>query len=239
MKVEIWSDYVCPFCYIGKRRFENALSGFEGREQVEVVYKSFELDPSFQKTDQDIHAVLAQKYGTSYEQGKSMNDQMTERAKDVGLSYDFDRAIPANTFDAHRVSHFAKQNGLLKEVTERILKGYFTEGLDLNDHPTLAKLAGEAGLDEQATLAVLKEGKFAEDVRADEEEGSRLGITGVPFFVFNQKYGVSGAQPEDVFTEVLEKVKKEEQEESPIQLLNQTENQKNKENDCSDGSCNI
>lgn len=237
MKVEIWSDYVCPFCYIGKRRFENALNEFKGKEQVEVVYKSFELDPSFQKSNQDIHAELAKKFGTSYEQAKGMNDQMTERAKDVDLMYDFDRAVPANTFDAHRVSHYAKQQGRLTEVTERILKGYFTEGADIGDHETLAKLAAEAGLDQAATLTVLKEGKFAEDVRADEAEGSQLGITGVPFFVFNQKYGVSGAQPEAAFTEVLEKVLEEEQQKSPIQVLN-NDNQK-KDEQCTDGSCNI
>ncbi|MCK6258234.1 DsbA family oxidoreductase [Fictibacillus sp. KIGAM418] len=240
MKVEIWSDYVCPFCYIGKRRFENALNGFEDRENVEVIYRSFELDPSFKnETNKNMHTVLAEKYGMSYEQAKGMNDQMTQRAAEVGLTYDFENMKPTNTFDAHRVSHFAKQKGLLKEVTERILKGYFTEALDISEHETLAKLAAEAGLDQEETLAVLREGKFADDVRADEAEASQLKITGVPFFVFNQKYGVSGAQPEAVFTEVLEKVQEEEQQNSSIQVISSSEKKENKDDQCSDGSCSI
>ncbi|UZJ80146.1 DsbA family oxidoreductase [Fictibacillus sp. KU28468] len=240
MKVEIWSDYVCPFCYIGKRRFENALNDFEDRENVEVIYRSFELDPSFKnETNKNMHTVLAEKYGMSYEQAKGMNDQMTQRAAEVGLTYDFENMKPTNTFDAHRVSHFAKQKGLLKEVTERILKGYFTEALDISEHETLAKLAAEAGLDQEETLAVLRDGKFADDVRADEAEASQLKITGVPFFVFNQKYGVSGAQPEAVFTEVLEKVQEEEQQKSPIQVIISSEKKENKDDQCSDGSCSI
>ncbi|MDN4072452.1 DsbA family oxidoreductase [Fictibacillus terranigra] len=240
MKVEIWSDYVCPFCYIGKRRFENALNEFEGRENVEVIYKSFELDPSFKnETNKNMHTVLSEKYGMSYEQAKGMNDQMTQRAREVGLAYDFENMKPANTFDAHRVSHFAKQTGRLKEVTERILKGYFTEGHDISDHETLATLAAEAGLDREETLAVLSEGKFADDVRKDEAEASQLKITGVPFFVFNQKYGVSGAQPEGVFTEVLEKVREEEQNNSAIQLLNDNGKKKYQDDQCADGSCRI
>ncbi|WP_062233468.1 DsbA family oxidoreductase [Fictibacillus sp. FJAT-27399] len=240
MKVEIWSDYVCPFCYIGKRRFENALNDFEDRENVEVIYRSFELDPSFKnETNKNMHTVLAEKYGMSYEQAKGMNDQMTQRAAEVGLTYDFENMKPTNTFDAHRVSHFAKQKGLLKEVTERILKGYFTEALDISEHETLAKLAAEAGLDQEETLAVLRDGKFADDVRADEAEASQLKITGVPFFVFNQKYGVSGAQPEAVFTEVLEKVQEEEQQKSPIQVIISSEKKENKDDQCSDSSCSI
>ncbi|UUZ91830.1 DsbA family oxidoreductase [Paenibacillus sp. P25] len=195
MKVEIWSDYVCPFCYIGKRRFEAALEEFPHKTQVEVVYRSFELDPSAKRDlGHDVHDMLASKYGMSREQAKAMNDNVTEQARTVGLAYHFDTAIPTNTFDAHRLTHFAAKHGKMHEVAERSLRAYFTESKHIGDHEALAALAAEAGLDRDEALRMLAGGEFAQEVRHDEEEAARLGVRGVPFFVIDRKYAVSGAR---------------------------------------------
>ncbi|KIL42694.1 DsbA family oxidoreductase [Jeotgalibacillus soli] len=213
MKVEIWSDYVCPFCYIGKRRFEEALSQFSHRDEVEVVYKSFQLDPNAKRDpDQDVHDVLAGKYGMSREKAKTMNEQVAQQAKEVGLDYYFDRMIHTNTYDAHRLAHYAAEQGKMKELTERLLKAYFTDSLHIGDHETLARLASEVGLDQEKALAVLGSDNYKEHVQNDVQEAGRIGISGVPFFVFQQKYAVSGAQPSEAFLQVLNKVWDEENE---------------------------
>ncbi|OAH54353.1 disulfide bond formation protein DsbA [Domibacillus aminovorans] len=210
MKIEIWSDFACPFCYIGKRRFEQAIEQFDGN--VKVEFRSFELDPNApRKADQDIHDMLAGKYGMTREKAKAMNDQMTEQAKEAGLDYQMDTIILANTHDAHRLSHYAKEQGKMVEFTERIMKAYFTESKHIADFESLAQLAEESGLLKEEVLNVLESGMYSDQVRADQKEAAQVGVRGVPFFVFNEKYAVSGAQPVESFLQVLHKVGTEEQ----------------------------
>lgn len=230
MKIEVWSDFACPFCYIGKRRFEGALEHFEHKDEVEVVFRSFELDPNApRKTEENMHSILASKYGMSYEKAKGMNDNLTEQAKAVGLDYYFDTMQPTNTFDAHRLTHWAGEFGKRYEMTERLFKAYFTESELLGDHAVLARLAGEIGLDEKAAAKMLESDAYKEDVHEDEGQSSRLGISGVPFFVVNQKYGISGAQPEEVFVNALDKIWKEEH---PLTMVDGSDDLA-----CKDGSC--
>lgn len=218
MKVEIWSDYVCPFCYIGKRKFEAALERFEGKRNVETIYRSFELDPNARRNaGHDVHDMLASKYGMSREQAMAMNADVGRQAQEVGLNYRFDTMIPTNTFDAHRLSHFAAANGKAHEMTERLLEAYFTDSRHIGDHETLAELADEVGLDKQAAAETLAGGDYAEEVRFDEQEAARFGVRGVPFFVINRKYAVSGAQPSEVFLQTLQKAWEEER---PLAILN-------------------
>jgi predicted DsbA family dithiol-disulfide isomerase len=243
MKIEVWSDFVCPFCYIGKRRLESALNQFEYKNEVELVFKSFELDPnSKKKFDENIHEIIAKKYNISVEQAKASNNQIVEQAKAIGLNYNFDDLIPTNTFDAHRLSHYAKTEGKMNELSERILKAYFVDALNISDHKVLAALADEVGLDSDKALKVLESDKYGAEVRKDEENASRLRISGVPYFVFNNKYSVSGAQPSELFLEVLEKVKKEELSSQVIDFLSEEKDQDNEDSNsgnCSDGKCNI
>ena len=207
MKVEIWSDVVCPFCYIGKRKFENALKDFAHRDEVEVVWHSFELTPDFQPIPgESIHESLAKKKGVSVEEGKAMNDYMTKAAQEVGLNYDFDRTIPANTFLAHQLIHLGAHHGRQDATKERLMAAYYLEGQNIGDLDTLLKLGTEVGLDAAESRSALMAGTYAEAVRLDEYHAQQIGVRGVPFFVFEDKYAVSGAQPSELFTEVLEKV---------------------------------
>ncbi len=207
MKVEIWSDVACPWCYIGKRRFESALDQFAHRDQVEVVWRSFQLDPNAPKTSgKTVTAMLAEKYGVSLAQAQAMNDRVSGMAAEVGLDYHLENAQYANTFDAHRVIHLAASHGLQHEAEERFFKAYFVEGKSLGDAETLVALAAEIGLDADETRTMLESDDFASDVRADVKRAAMLGIQGVPFFVVDEKYGVSGAQPTELFGEVLGQV---------------------------------
>lgn len=237
MQVEIWSDFVCPFCYIGKRRFEAAVSQFEGQEEIEVIYRSFELDPRAKRDNNtDIHNLLASKYGMSREEAKAMNENVGNQAKEIGLTYHFDTMIPTNTFDAHRLMHFAKQQEKLSDMTERLLKAYFTDSENISDHNTLAKLAAEVGLDQQESLAMLASDEYTQAVHADVEEGQKLGIQGVPFFVINRKYAVSGAQPTEVFLSALEKAWSEEK---PLTILSDSPKGSTDASSCDDTTCNV
>ncbi|WP_188207928.1 DsbA family oxidoreductase [Alkalibacillus aidingensis] len=221
MKVEMWSDVVCPFCYIGKRRFEAALEQFEGRDQVDVILKSFQLDPTARKGEHsDIHAMLAKKYNVPYEKGKEMNNQMAEQAKEVGLEFNFDSVIPTNTKDAHRLSLLAKEKGKMYELMEQLMKAYFTEGRDVGSHDVLIDLAKDVGIDGEEARNVLAGDDFETGVEQDQQEAGQIGVQGVPFFVFNHKYAVSGAQPTETFLDVLQKVFEEEKNESKVQILN-------------------
>ncbi|MEH7386219.1 DsbA family oxidoreductase [Bacillus sp. JJ1521] len=212
MKIEVWSDFVCPFCYVGKRRLEEALAQFPNRDQVEVEFKSFELDPNAKLySGQSIHELLASKYGTSVEQARQMNENVGQQATGVGLKYDFDKMKHTNTFDAHRLVKYAATVGKEKEMTEILLHSYFEEGKLISDHEVLADLAESVGVDRQSALDVLKDAKkFANDVRIDESIAQQIGVTGVPFFVINQKYSISGAQPTSTFLGALQQVWKEE-----------------------------
>jgi predicted DsbA family dithiol-disulfide isomerase len=212
MKVEIWSDFLCPFCYIGKRQFEQGLAQFAHQDEVEIEFKSFELDPNAPyEPEGDMHELLASKYSMSIEKAKAINADLTEKAAAVGLTYHFDTMIPTNSFDAHRLTHFAGTLGLREKMSERLFRAYFTDSKHIGDKKVLLELAIEVGLPEDATAALLAGEAFSAEVRAEEQEGSRLGIQGVPFFVINRKYGVSGAQSSDVFADVLAKAWEESQ----------------------------
>ena len=196
MLVEIWSDVVCPWCYIGKRRFEAALAGFEHRDEVEVVWRSFELDPSAPRDGSSIDLVahLARKYGVGHEQAEGMLARVTAVAADEGLEYRMDVARRGSSFDAHRLLHAALEQGRQDEMKERLLRAYFTEGVQIADRDELRRLAAEVGVD---ASALDDEGAFAEAVRADVEEARELGVTGVPFFAIDRRFGVAGAQDSD------------------------------------------
>ncbi|GAB3046012.1 DsbA family oxidoreductase [Virgibacillus ainsalahensis] len=235
MKIEVWSDFVCPFCYMGKRRLENALENFTHKADVTLEYKSYELDPDAEaKAGQNIYEYFANKKGMSIEQAKDMNEQVGKQAAELGLTYKFDTMQHTNTFDAHRVAKYAEEQGKGQEMTERLLHAYFTESKLISDYATLIELAEEVGLDGDAVTALLKANGYVNHVRADEEQARQIGVQGVPFFVFNEKYAVSGAQPEDVFTEVFEKVWQEENEKPVLQSLN---TKKSETTYCTDEGC--
>ena len=205
MKVEIWSDVMCPFCYIGKRRFENALQQLPFKEAVEVEWKSFQLDPSIQyDPGKNIHQYLAERKGFSVEKAKELNDQVTGMAAAEGLQYNFDKAIVANSFDAHRFSHLATEQGKGDAAEESLFKAYFTEGKNIADKETLTQLGTDIGLDATAVKQVLEGNAYAQNVQQDIAEAATLGVRGVPFFVIDRKYAVSGAQATEVFHQALE-----------------------------------
>jgi predicted DsbA family dithiol-disulfide isomerase len=204
MKIEIWSDIACPWCYVGKRRFERALSQFEHRADVDVVWRSFELDPSAPRGYSESQAeLLAKKYGMPVEQAQAMNARMASEAKKEGLDFDFERSQPGNTFDAHRLIHLAAANGKREAMVERLFAGYLTEGAAIGQKDTLQRLATEVGLDADRVREVLDGDAYADAVRADEGRARMFGITGVPFFAIDERYGVSGAQTPDVLLETL------------------------------------
>ena len=210
MKVEIWSDIACPWCYVGKRRFEAALARFTHRDQVDVRWRSFELDPgarsaTVDEPGPDYADRLAKKYSTTRAGAQRMIDSMTTTGAEEGLALRFDKAVRANTFDAHQVVHLAAQRGLQDQVKERLLRAYFVEGEAVGDRATLVRLTRDAGLDADEVERALDTQAYAEAVRADEAEAGALGIGGVPFFVVDRKYGVSGAQPADQLLQVLER----------------------------------
>ncbi len=206
MTVEIWSDVMCPFCYIGKRKFEAALAQFPQREQIEVVWKSFQLNPDLETdTSKSVQQSLAESKGWTLEQTDEAMSYVVNMAKGVGLTYHFDKAVVANSFDAHRFSHLAKKHGLQDEAEERLFAAYFTEGKNTADHEVLIQIGTEIGLDPSEVKKVLAGNDFAAEVEKDIEEARQFRISGVPFFVFDRKYAVSGAQDSKVFLETLQK----------------------------------
>jgi predicted DsbA family dithiol-disulfide isomerase len=205
MLVEVWSDLVCPWCYLGKRRLEAALEGFSYADRVDVVWRSFELEPDAPREAESRRALLVSRYGMTAEQAAERDAQMTALAADAGLEYRPDLAQLGNTFDAHRVLHAARAAGLQGQAKERLLRGYFTEGRKLTDRDTLVELVADAGLDADVARTALADGSFAEEVRDDEREAAAIGITGVPFFVLNRRYAVSGAQPSDLLLQAFER----------------------------------
>jgi predicted DsbA family dithiol-disulfide isomerase len=206
MKVEVWSDIMCPFCYIGKRNYESALDKFEGRDNVEIEWHSFQLDPTIPKnipTKENVYQWLAEKKGISYEQSAKMHERVIELARNAGLDYRFDKAIVANSFDAHRLIQLAKSKGLGDEAEEKLFRAYFTEGKDFGDHDTLISIGKDIGLAEEDIKSALVSDVYAEKVKRDIQEAAEIGIQGVPFFVFDRKYAVSGAQPPEYFQQAL------------------------------------
>ena len=210
MRIDIWSVVVCPWCYIGKRRFEKALADFPHAGEVAVVWHSFELDPqAARSTDIPPAERLAAKYGLTVEQAQQANDRLTATAADEGLEFHLDEARSGNSFDAHRLIHLAADRGLAGQLKERLLRAYFTERVAIGDPAELRRLAVEVGLDDAEVGRVLDGEEYGEDVRADEAQAHSYGITGVPFFVVDDRYGISGAQPTELFTEALHRAWKD------------------------------
>jgi protein disulfide-isomerase len=208
MKVEIWSDIMCPFCYIGKRHFEAALEGFAGKDQLEIEWKSFQLDPSIPEVpaDQgDVYRYVANRKGISYEQSKQMHEDVVRMAKNAGLDYNFEKVLVTNSLKGHRLIQLAKSKGLGDAAEERLFLAYFTEGKDLNDGDTLIALGKEIGLPEQEILEAMVNPVWLQQIEAEVDEAQALGVRGVPFFVLDRKYGISGAQPAEVMLRSVEK----------------------------------
>jgi len=206
VKLEVWSDVVCPWCYIGKRRLEKALAQYEHAGDVHVTWRSFQLDPS-QPRGENVPTVemLTRKYGVSPAEARTMNDRVTRLAAQERLTYHLDKALTANTFDAHRLTHFAATHDLADVMHERLLHAALMDGEAVDDADTLIRLATEVGLPAEETREVLHGTAHADDVHGDIREARALGATGVPFFVFDRTYGISGAQPVDVFLATLRK----------------------------------
>lgn len=209
MKIEIWSDIMCPFCYIGKRQLETALAEFPDNE-FEIEWKSFQLDPTITpQSGKDVYTFLAERKGISVDQSIEMHKGVVERAKSVGLDYHFDKAIISNSLTAHRIIHLAKTKNLGDQMEEIFFKAYFTEGRDLNDKQTLIELGTKAGLDTKEVQEVVEnEDLYLNDVHADIHEANQIGVQGVPFFVFDRKYAVSGAQPIEAFVQTIKEAQK-------------------------------
>ena len=211
MKIEIWSDFVCPFCYIGKRLLEQALEQFEHRDKVEVFFKSYELNP-YAKNDRNlsVYEELSGKYRMSIDETKQMVRNVVKRAESVGLTYNFDLIKQVNTFNAHRIFKYAETKGKGDALTERFFRAHFTEGQFIGDDEVLITLSKEVGLDETEVKQVLESDAFTEEVRKDQQEARQIGVQGVPFFVINRKYAISGAQPLELFVDTLKQVYQEE-----------------------------
>lgn len=234
MKIEVWSDFVCPFCYIGKRRLEEALKQTGFASQAEVEYKSYELDPNSPKTsDKSMYEVLAQKYGSTVEAAKGMTAQVVEQAKTVGLDYNFEAMKPANTLDAHRLVKWASEQGKAAEANELMLHAYFIEGKEIGKHEVLLALVEEIGLSKDEAEKVLTSDAYLTEVQADITRAGQIGVRGVPFFVLNDKYAISGAQPIETFIESLNKIAKEEGITPKLQLIGEETNL------CTDDTCDI
>lgn len=225
---------MCPFCYIGKRNFETALEQFSNKNGIEVEWKSFQLDPSLPEVqDSNYTDYLMVSKGLGRPQVEGMLNNVTQMAKGVGLEYDFDRAVMVNSFKAHRVLQLAKTRGLGDAAEERLFRAFFTEGRNIADDDTLLELGKEAGLNETEIRSSLSDERYSDMVRQDIQEARAIGVTGVPFFVFNRKYAVSGAQPPQAFLQTLEKAYAEWREANPEIKIEVTKGQS-----CSiDGVC--
>ena len=204
MKIEVWSDIACPWCYIGKHRLDTALSSFAHADEVEVVWRSYQLDPDAPRvSDMNLNDILSRKHGFPPAQAVAMNEQMRQMGAKEGLTYRFDIARYGNSFDAHRLVHLARQHGLQSAMEDRLFAAYFGEGLAIGDQDTLLALALEAGLPETEVRDVLAGDAFADQVRADTEEARRLNVRGVPFVVIDEKYALPGAQSVKVIGDAL------------------------------------
>ncbi|MCG2430419.1 DsbA family oxidoreductase [Aequorivita xiaoshiensis] len=234
MKIEIWSDVMCPFCYIGKRNFETALEQFEHKNELEVVWKSYQLDSNIPEEPKDSYQdYLVKNKGMSQEQVKGMLDNVTLSAKQVGLEYNFDKAVMVNSLNAHKFIQFAKTKGLGDQAEEKLFLAFFTEGKNIADIDTLVQIGKELELGEAEVKAALNDEKFVSLFKQDIQEARELGVQGVPFFVLDRKYGVSGAQPPQAFLENLEVAFDEWRKLNPETKLEVTQGQS-----CSpDGTC--
>ncbi|GGG97912.1 DSBA oxidoreductase [Parapedobacter pyrenivorans] len=224
MKIEVWSDIMCPFCYIGKQHLEMALEQFSEAEVIDVEWKSFQLDPLIPRHPdyKNTYQYLAERKGMGYDEARQMTAGVAQAGAQAGVTLDFERAIVANSFNAHRLVHLAQTKGLGSELKTALFRAHFTDGQDINDRETLIGLAKAVGLDEAATVTVLDSDLYADDVAKDIREANDIGVRGVPFFVFNRKYAISGAQPPQAFLQTLEKSVAEWRTENPKASLTVT-----------------
>ena len=235
MRVDIWSDVVCPWCYVGKRRFEAALAAFGHRDGVEVHWRSFELHPRAPRQyDRDRLDHLATKYGISRDEAAAMDGRVNAAGAEVGLDLRLERTRGGNSFDAHRLLHLAAGGGVAGAVKERLLRACLVEGEPVGDPTTLARLAVEAGLPPAEVDAVLAGDHYAGAVRADEEAARALGVTGVPFFLIDETYGIPGAQAPEVFTNLLERAWSETHDAASAGAATETP-----ADACPDGACSV
>jgi predicted DsbA family dithiol-disulfide isomerase len=233
MKIELWSDFACPFCYIGKTKFEQALSTFEHKDEVEVLYKAYQLNPSAPKVmEGNAEEAFAKGHGVSVKQAKAKFKLFVRAAKEVGLEYNYDIIQMTNSFDAHRIAKWARKYNKEMDITNRFMKAYFTEGKNLADQDTLVELSAEVGLSRKEAKSVLSSTQYKDIVEAEILEGRQVGVQGVPFFVLNRKYGISGAQPVEHFTRVLEQLWKETNPVEEIKVMS-------KGHTCDDEGCSI
>ncbi|MCO5269695.1 MAG: DsbA family oxidoreductase [Brumimicrobium sp.] len=222
MKIDIWSDIRCPFCYIGKHNLEQALSQFKDGDKLEVVWHSYELDPTIE-TDENINTLdyFVQNKGISKEQAQQMMHHPVEMGKELGLVFNFDKAVVANSFKAHRLIKLAQKHNKANEAEEALFKAHFTDGVNIDDNQSLLKIGKEIGIDVAEIEAIFTSDIYTQEVKQDIVRSQQLRISGVPFFVFNNKYAISGAQPVETFTRALEKSYHEFAQENNIEILNQ------------------
>ena len=211
MKIDVWSDFVCPFCYIGKRRLDKALENFKYKDEVEVIYHSFQLDPYAEKgTGENMYESLANKYNISYEEAVETTNNVVEQANLIGLEYNLETAIQTNTYEALMLTYFAREKGKEKEYIERVMKAYFTDSLDIGSDEVLASLCEEVGLNREEVIETLKKDSYRSSFTEDLMLASNYEISAVPFFAINERYAISGAQPMNSILKVLEQVYNEE-----------------------------
>ncbi|WP_293297884.1 DsbA family oxidoreductase [Pedobacter sp. UBA4863] len=238
MKIEIWSDVMCPFCYIGKRHLETALATLPFKNDIEIDWKSYQLNPAYENVAKEsLYDYLSNSKGISLDQAKQMTTQVAEMASNVGLKLDFEKSIPANSFNAHRLIHFAASKGKQDEAEEALFKAHFTETKDIANLEVLLAIANALGLDQTEVKAMLESNAFEEEVRYDIYESQQLGVRGVPFFVMDRKYALSGAQPVEAFKEAITQGYNEwklAQESSPLKNLNTTT-----DNTCDENGCEV
>ena len=207
LKIQIWSDVMCPYCYIGKRRIEGAIEQFGHKDAIEIEWKSFQLDASFRASpDDNIYDHLAEKYRKDRDWAVEMVDNMTENAKNSGLDFQLGKAVLANSYKAHRLLHLAKKHSLGDELKELLFKAYMTEGKNVDDNETLIALGEAVGMNKELVEGVLNSDAYGQEVKSDIAMAQQIGVQGVPFFVFDNKYAVSGAQHVETFVKTLEKV---------------------------------
>jgi|SRR5690554_5081751 len=221
MKIEIWSDFSCPFCYIGKTVFESVLSEFEHKDNIEVIYKSYQLNPNAPfETNEDSYTVFSNLKGVSLNQTKEMFMQTTVRAKEVGLNFNYDQMQMTNTLKAHRLAKWARTLGKEAEVSDKLFEAYFTKGLNLHDDQTLLDIVKSLDLDQNIAKGVLTSNQFNDVVKKELNEAVQIGVRGVPFFVLDRKYAVSGAQPKAMFKQALAQAY---QESSPFETIGKSD----------------
>jgi len=238
MKVEIWSDVMCPFCYIGKRHFEQAIEKLPFKDEIKVDWKSYQLNPEYHNTNNEtVYEYLSRSKGMPIEEAKQMTKQVVDMAQNAGLTIDFDTNIPANTFNAHRLIHLAAKHNLQDLAEEKLFEAHFVQSRNIGEISVLVNIAEEIGLDTLEAEQVLNSDQFAEAVRYDIYESQNLGIRGVPYFVMDRKYGVSGAQPVQAFTDALTQSFKEWKETQPKTAL--TSLNKNTDAICDENGCEI